>query len=303
VEDPFHLGSCGKAITATMAAVLIERGEIDWSTTVGEVFPEFAADLDPGYRDVTLEMLLCHEGGIAERTDPELGALAQEFADWEGQPVAQRVRLLRRIMTQPPTKPPGKGFDYSNYGYMIAAAMLEKRTGKEWAELVLKEVFEALEMRHSGIGSPAGEHVPVGHFQKDGKWEALPSGPKGFLPTCMEPAGLLHASLGDWARFVQEHLDGDRGLDGLVSAETFQHLHRPWPGSTYACGWGVVERPWAKGKAFTHNGSDGTWHSVVWAAPTVDVVIVAATNGGNGAAALDQACVVLLKELGLLGGG
>jgi hypothetical protein len=40
--DRWHLGSIGKSMTATVAAVLVEDGVIEWTTTIAEVFPDFA---------------------------------------------------------------------------------------------------------------------------------------------------------------------------------------------------------------------------------------------------------------------
>src|SRR5262249_38888714 len=55
VHDRFHLGSDTKAMTALLAAMLVEEGKLRWNVTVAEVFPEFAEQIDPGLRRVTLE--------------------------------------------------------------------------------------------------------------------------------------------------------------------------------------------------------------------------------------------------------
>ena len=58
--DPFHLGSCAKAITSTLVAVLIEEGVLSWDTTIGEALPELSKEFDPGYAKVRIEDLLRH---------------------------------------------------------------------------------------------------------------------------------------------------------------------------------------------------------------------------------------------------
>ncbi len=58
INDRFHLGSDTKAMTALLAAMLVEEGKLHWDTPVKEVFPELAEKMDPGLRGVTLEQLL-----------------------------------------------------------------------------------------------------------------------------------------------------------------------------------------------------------------------------------------------------
>ena len=68
VNDRFHIGSDTKAMTALLAAMLVEQGKLRWKSTTAEVFPEFVAGMDPGFATVTLEQLLSHSGGGGRRT-------------------------------------------------------------------------------------------------------------------------------------------------------------------------------------------------------------------------------------------
>src|SRR6185503_8170193 len=58
-KDYWHLGSNGKAMTATLIAIFVDRGAIKFDDTVGKWFKK----IDPGYAKVTLDQLLRHEGG------------------------------------------------------------------------------------------------------------------------------------------------------------------------------------------------------------------------------------------------
>ena len=64
INDRFHLGSDTKAMTALLAAMLVEEGKLRWNTTPAEVFPELADKMDSGFRRVTLEQLLSHTSGV-----------------------------------------------------------------------------------------------------------------------------------------------------------------------------------------------------------------------------------------------
>ena len=62
-NDTFHIGSVTKSMTAIVAAMLVERGKISWTTTIGDSFSDLGDRLHPGYRPVTLEPLLAHRSG------------------------------------------------------------------------------------------------------------------------------------------------------------------------------------------------------------------------------------------------
>ena len=61
VDDCWQIGSDTKSMTATLAAIFVEKGWVKWETTVGEVFPEM--EMKPAWRGVTLEQLLTHRSG------------------------------------------------------------------------------------------------------------------------------------------------------------------------------------------------------------------------------------------------
>lgn len=303
IHDPLHLGSCAKAMTASLAARLIEQGVLDWDTTLAAALPELAKAADAGYHDVTLEELLQHRGGIAERARPEIQALHGKLGELEGEPADVRLRILAHVLASPPRPLPASGFDYSNFGYMTAGAMLGARTGRPWEELIVAELFRPMGLASGGVGSPAGDGVPVGHRRTDdGGWEPLPPGPGGALADALGPAGLVHMALPDWAAFVADHLAGERGEDGFLTAETYQRLHRAPDRSGYAAGWGLGNHTWSwgEGRVLTHNGSDSTWLSVVFAMPEWDLVVVTATNAADtpGQLATDRAKTLLLELLG-----
>src|SRR6185369_13581125 len=48
LDDRFHLGSCGKAMTATLVAMLVEEGKLNWTTTLGELFADTVKPMQIG---------------------------------------------------------------------------------------------------------------------------------------------------------------------------------------------------------------------------------------------------------------
>src|SRR5512137_316738 len=69
LDDRFHLGSSGKAMTATLVAMLVEEGKLNWTTTLGELFADTVKPMHPAWEKVTLRQVLAHRSGL--RFDPD----------------------------------------------------------------------------------------------------------------------------------------------------------------------------------------------------------------------------------------
>lgn len=77
--DAWHIGSCSKAMTATVIARLVERGSLAWSTTLDTLLPNLAEGMRPAYREVTLVDLLSHRAGLPE--NPPIERVLAYFDD------------------------------------------------------------------------------------------------------------------------------------------------------------------------------------------------------------------------------
>jgi CubicO group peptidase (beta-lactamase class C family) len=272
--DRFHLGSCTKAMTATLIAILAEEGLVTWETTIAEAFPELAAAMRPEHRDVTLDLLTSHRGGFMEQVPGDVwpGVLAMPSV------TAQRRAIVEAMTTRAQPFPPDTMYLYSNVGFIIAGAMLEAITGTAWEALLTDRVFEPLGMGSCGFGAPGTPGAldePWGHDSSGGTIEPVPNGSMGDNPAALGPAGTVHCSLADWAAFARAHATSD---PILLTAESYERMHTPWPGQDYRAGWGIVDRSWAGGLALAHSGSNTLWYAVVWIAPEVDRAYLVATN-------------------------
>ena len=294
IADKFHIGSCTKSMTATLAAILVEDGTLAWSRTVGEAFPEMRGLMDPQYAGVTLRQLLAHRGGVPGDPPPEV--LARAWQE-QGTPVEQRREFAAGILTRPPQAAPGTAFIYSNQGYLIAGVMLERAAGKPWETLMRERIFAPLDMASAGFGSPASPSglvdQPWGHHEESGV--LVPS--LSDNPPAFGPSGRVHASLDDLARYALFHLRGDRALGrkGLLTAASLRVLHTPRDGEEYAFGWGITVRPLARGPALMHSGSNTFWYLTIWLAPARDYAVIVGTNAAGPAA--EKAVDLALTEL------
>ncbi|MGE5358905.1 MAG: serine hydrolase domain-containing protein [Bacteroidales bacterium] len=293
-DDLWHIGSLTKSFTSTLVGVFIERGQLAWTSTLGELLgPEKAGK----FAEVTLLDLLTHRAGLPANVSPIMRmALAQST---EPLP-AQRKRVLDALLAGEPAAKPGERFLYSNAGYMLLGAVLEAKTGRQWEDLLRAEVLKPLALTSAGFGPPGNKDAltqPRGHRGQPGSLVAVEPGPGADNPAVLGPAGTLHMSVGDAARWGQEHLRGERGQNGLLRAATFLRLHQPpRPDADYACGW-VVRRDGGR-RVIWHNGSNTMWYIILAFDPDADRGVVLATNGGIGAAKpLDDAAMGWLKEL------
>src|ERR1051326_8775428 len=64
LDDRFHLGYCTKAMTATLVAMLVEEGKLNWTTTLGELFADTVKTMHPAWEEVTLRQVLEHRAGL-----------------------------------------------------------------------------------------------------------------------------------------------------------------------------------------------------------------------------------------------
>lgn len=299
IDDRWHAGSLTKAMTATLAGVLVEEGVLSWETTIVDVFPDWEGEIRPEYHDVRLEELLSHTGGIlgdVSRT-PSWPRLPGDLSPLP----EQRVRWSKEFLSVAPDSDRGS-FLYSNAGYILAGTLLEGATGVAWEELVEDLVWGPLEMDGAGFGPPGvadAESEPWGHRVGPGGWIGVPPGPLADNPAALGPAGTAHGRMTDLARFAQAHLRGAQGEAGLLSPTGWTRLHSAPPTSPeYALGWFRTRRPWAPGPVFSHHGSNGIWHASVWFAPEADFGVVAVTNAGGeeGFTAADQAVALLIQR-------
>jgi hypothetical protein len=97
----------------------------------------------------------------------------------------------------------------------------------------------------------------------------------------LAPAGCVHCSMADWARFIADQLKGAAGKGGLCKTETYKMIQTPPFGGEYSLGWIVCDRGWGGGKVFNHGGSNTMNFANVWVAPKKDFAVLICVNRGG----------------------
>jgi CubicO group peptidase (beta-lactamase class C family) len=329
--DRFHLGSCTKAMTATLVAMLVEEGKLNWTATLGELLADTVKPMHPAWEKVTLRQVLAHRAGLPLEPDDPAGVftlMRETYASLRSDPELmrpprarpgtlpqQRLEIVRQALSRPPGIPPDTKFYYSNVGYVLAGAVLERLTGRAWEELMRERLFQPLGISTGGFGPPGTadktEHA-WGHSAVLGK-PLDPCSPAAEIPLFCGPAGLAHMTVTDWAKFVALHLRGDPANPhcqaALLKLDTFAEMHAVAPATTssgwvirglnflatgdaapavaYCAGWFISTASWAKGnkpgdtgRRLWHAGSNGRWNACVVIAPEIDFAVLVACNRG-----------------------
>ena len=275
IDDKMHIGSCTKAMTATLIGRLVDQGRLGWNSTLAQCLPDLAAEIHPDYRPVTIQQLLMHRSGMP--------AQAVNWWNSRGRTVAEKRRSIAiESLARQPEKAPGTEYHYSNLGYMVAGLMAANQAKSTWEELMQEELFDPLKMKSAGFGSPG----PRGSLGQPWGHRSLPEGLTAIQSDnapALGPAGTVHCSMSDWAQFAKVHMDSRHPL---ITESTRQHLHAisqqlKSAGQKYALGWGVSNRRWSDGPVLSHSGSNTLWYCKIFVAPNEQVAYLVAANIAN----------------------
>jgi CubicO group peptidase (beta-lactamase class C family) len=295
--DRFHIASCTKAWTATLAAIAVQRGQLEWTTTLADGLPILVRRMRKEYTEVTLEQLLAHEGRLPSYTQPT-AQRAAELRALSGEHSEQRLAFLARALTEAPNDARGDGA-YSNAGYAAAGAMIEQAAGTSWEDLIRRELAASLGLSSVGFGYPAKDassNQPRGHARRGAAVVELPINEERELAACLWPAGAVHCSIDDLARYAADHLNGLRGRAALLPVAVYEHLHRARGDSVFTLGWGRLRDPrW--GVVHFGAGSGGWFFVRIVVLPEHDTAVVVASNSGDAARATRELWPELVRHV------
>ena len=191
----FNLASITKMFTAIAVGQLVEAGKLSLADPVGRRLPELA-ETELGHR-VTVHHLLSHTGGV-------VGAREAIEKGLEPARDARTVtQMMRGFIRAPLSFRPGQQFDYSNAGYILLGAIVERVSGEGYHAYVQRHLFELAGMRESGFYGPADPRpgfLAIGY--KDGPGNRrVPN--TNDLPLVGTPANMAFSTAGDMVRFAE----------------------------------------------------------------------------------------------------
>lgn len=238
VDVQYKIGSVTKTMTAALILLAAERGELAVNDPVGRFWPEGP------FGDATLRALLSHASGMTaephgvwwERsTGGDLAALAAAHGD------AAPVLL------------PGAQLHYSNLGYGLLGAVVERVWGVSWWSVLQDEVLSPLGMARTSYQwvEPSAEGFAVDALTGEAHAEPLPD------TGAMAPAGQLWSTVADLATWLTALVDPDRSVLSASSLRTMATPQVGDPDDHSGQSWGLgVSISRSQGRKFIgHGGS------------------------------------------------
>ena len=222
-DTQFRFGSAGKMFVAVSVMQLVEAGVLSLEQPVGTWLPDYPSRAIA--RSVTLRHLLTHSGGVGDIFGPQFEA-RRDTLRTHGDYIAL-------YGARAPEFAPGSETRYSNYGFVLAAAVVEAVTGRDWYDVVDERVFAPAGMHSTGY-APEDASVPGRarpYTWRDGAWVDAAD----TLPWRGTAAGGGYTTVGDLQRFANALHDGR-----LVSQASLAVLTSPnAPGAAYGLGFAV----------------------------------------------------------------
>lgn len=239
----FNLGSMDKQFTAVAIGQLIERGKLSLDTRLIDVLPDYPNK--DAARKITIRHLLSHSAG--------LGMMFERPGwDWK-RPITRHAEFFPLFADAPLEFEPGARSSYSNEGFAVLGAVVEKVSGQSWYDYVARHIFRPADMTRTGypVGEPGWPDRAVGYRFTD----ADPLGLKGREPNWANLGrgysfGGGFSTAGDMIRFLQALHAGK-----LVKPQTAALLTAQAPGGLADYGLGFKSVTSAGGR--TIRGHDG----------------------------------------------
>jgi CubicO group peptidase (beta-lactamase class C family) len=263
----FDIGSITKPFTATAILVLEQRGKLSVFDPIGKYFD----NVPPDKAGITVHHLLTHTSGLLEYHDTK--------GDFEEM---TRDEAIRRILAQKLKFKPGEGNDYSNSGYTLLAAVIEKVSVLSYQEFLKSAIFDPAGMSSAGFyrdQSWTEKDIAVGYGDRElGEVNSPLAWPK--IGWALIGNGGLVMSAEDLYKFHLA-LQGEEILSAAAKEKAFTpHWElRPSVGEGY--GW-VVALTEAKKRVVRHGGAnDFGFRAAFSRALDDDTVIIILSNAGQ----------------------
>jgi CubicO group peptidase (beta-lactamase class C family) len=164
IDTKYRIASCSKQFTAIAILQLQEQGKLSVSDKLSKYFPSIAKS-----DSITIDMLLTHRAGIHNY-------VADSTFEKINTPALTQKKVMEIIENNPSDFSPGSSFQYSNGGYFILGAIIEKVSHQTYDEYITNNIFKKAKMLASGV-----DHNNIdlpnrakGYINKNGVLELAP---------------------------------------------------------------------------------------------------------------------------------
>ena len=278
VTSLFRVGSVAKLFTWTAVMQLVEQGVLDLNADVNEYLdfqiPSQLIDGRQSPEPITLAHLMAHTAGFESYPDAIFRLSSESLL-----PLDEHVRTYLPGRAFPPGEVPA----YSNYSASLAGYIVERVSGRPFAEYVEQNIFSPLEMGRSTFRQPLPVDMSrdlAGSYRFiDGEYHP------GDFEYMQEPEGSLTSTAADMAKFMLAHLQGGSFNGGrILQEDTLRLMHSPQPyqhpeldGMTL----GFMEGTFNGQRALFHGGSTAVYDSGLYLLPESNIGIFITYSGAS----------------------
>ena len=247
LETRFNLGSINKMFTGVAVAQLAQRGLLSFDDPLANHLPDYPADVAS---KVTIHHLLTHTGGLGSYWNEKW-----EQARFKVREVADYLPLFQE---DPLRFEPGQGWYYSNAGFILLGAVIERVSGQNYFDYIRQHIYRPAGMHNTDCYALDEEppRIAVGYTHSDGRGGLYPE--RWFNNTFRHvvkggPAGGGYATVGDMLRFA-EALTENRLLDQHHTELVVTGQVKTDMGPTEWYGYGFTESRLESGRVIGHSG-------------------------------------------------
>ncbi len=273
----FDIGSISKQFTAAGILRLEMDGKLAIDDRVSKFFPDLGGEADARAGAISLRHLLTHTSGMTDQRAIQ----RLDFAD--------RDEAVRKAFEAQPSGAVGEKFEYSNAGYVVLAAVIEKASGRGFEEYMRAEVFKRAGLSSTGfldgIGlDPAKQTLRV-IGARGGRERRAPL----FTSPVGEPWAWGLKGAGGVLTTMEDLVRWDAALrnDSVLNAAARQQLFTREQ-ANYALGWFVESMP-SGGTRIQHGGSTRGFRAQLSRYIEDDVVIAVLTNESSDLQGIEKA--------------
>ncbi len=202
LDTVFRLGSMNKMFTAVAILQLAQAGKLRVSDLVGKHLTDYP-NAEIANR-VTIHNLLTHSGGTGDFFGPEFESHRTQLKE-----IKDYIALFGK---RAPEFAAGSRFEYSNYGYLLLGAIVEKVSGQSYYDYVREHIFKPAGMTRTD-SLPESQPVAdrsTGYTRFNTDHKVKPN--TDTLPYRGTSAGGGYSTVGDLVRFATA-LNANKLLD------------------------------------------------------------------------------------------
>ena len=263
VETRFRIGSMNKMFTAVATLQLVERRQIELGGFLGNYLTDYPNREVAG--TVTIRHLLTHTGGTGDIFGPQF--------DQHRLQLRTHADYVKLYGERPLRFWPGSRWAYSNYGFVLLGAVIERVSGQSYYDFVRKNVYARAGMARTGSEpeSTQVEGLSKGYLRKENTWASN----AGTLPWRGTAAGGGYSTVGDLFRFGKALQEG--GLIGRGLLDETVSIQAKAPGPGMGCGYGFIVETGPPPR-FGHGGGAPGMNGELFIYPLNGILVAALSN-------------------------